>query len=230
VLKNIGRGVGHRIRILVACAAVGVTGAVFVAIALANQHHAPQPSTVTAQAPVSTEPAPTLLDTQAPPSVAPLSPSASTPAGLSASVPTRITIPSLGVNATFVPLGLNADGTIAVPTDVTHVGFYSLGPTPGQIGPAILLGHVDSAANGPGVFFKLGAAKVGDTIRIDRSDGKAVTFAVYAVREYPKDKFPTTTVYGNTADPQLRLITCGGGFDRASGHYLSNIVAFARQI
>ena len=124
-------------------------------------------------------------------------------------------------------LGLNPDGTIQVPDDVTHVGWYTPGPSPGQLGPAIVLGHVDSAKNGAGVFFKLGAAKTGDSIEISRADGTAVTFTVYAVREYSKDAFPSGTVYGNTSSPELRLITCGGRFDRATGHYLSNIVVFA---
>lgn len=127
-------------------------------------------------------------------------------------------------------LGLNADGTIQVPDDVTHVGWYSLGPSPGQLGPAVVLGHVDSARNGAGVFFKLGAMKDGDRIAITGADGTKVSFAVYAVREYSKDAFPTGTVYGNTSGPELRLITCGGRFDRATGHYLSNIVVFAREL
>jgi len=141
-----------------------------------------------------------------------------------------LTIAALGVHASFVPLGLNGDGTIEVPDDVTHVGWYTLGPSPGQVGPAVVLGHVDSARSGAGVFYKLGAAKDGDQIVVNRADGRTVTFSVYAVREYSKDAFPTDTVYGNTAGPELRLITCGGRFDRSSGHYLSNIVVFARAI
>ncbi|MGH8891323.1 MAG: sortase domain-containing protein, partial [Acidothermaceae bacterium] len=91
-----------------------------------------------------------------------------------------------------------------------------------------VLGHVDSAKNGAGVFFKLGAAKNGDRISVTRADGSVVSFTVYAVREYSKDAFPSQTVYGNTSGPELRLITCGGRFDGATGHYLSNIVVFAR--
>jgi len=141
-----------------------------------------------------------------------------------------LAIPALGVHASFVKLGLNPDGTIQVPDDVTHVGWYTLGPSPGEIGPAVVLGHVDSATRGAGVFYKLGGAKIGASIEISRADGTTVNFTVYAVREYSKGAFPTDTVYGNTSDPELRLITCGGRFDRATGHYLSNIVVFARGV
>lgn len=145
------------------------------------------------------------------------------------SAPVSLSIPAIGVQASFVQLGLNADGTIQVPSDVRHVGWYRLGPAPGEVGPAVVLGHVDSAAAGTGVFFRLGALSAGDTVSITLADGGVVTFHVYAVREYPKDAFPTQTVYGNTTDAQLRLITCGGSFDHASGHYRNNIVIFARQ-
>ncbi len=145
------------------------------------------------------------------------------------SAPTSIAIPALDVHASFVQLGLNPDGTLQVPGDVTHVGWYTGGPSPGQLGPAVVLGHVDSAASGAGVFFKLGAAKPGEIVAITLADGRTVSFSIYAVREYAKDAFPTSTVYGNTAGPELRLITCGGRFDKATGHYLSNIVVFARE-
>lgn len=234
MFANRARRTGHRVQLLVACAAIAVVGLTLIGIALGSQHHAPQPPAATAHAALPAalnSPAPTAIPrTQQPSgSASVVSPQpAPSEVGLPRSQPTSITIPALGVHASFVQLGLNADGTIQVPDDVTHVGWYKLGPSPGQVGPAIVLGHVDSATTGAGVFYKLGAAKNGDTIEVSLADGRVATFVVYAVREYAKDAFPTTTVYGNTAGSELRLITCGGRFDKSSGHYLSNIVVFAR--
>lgn len=106
-------------------------------------------------------------------------------------------------------------------------GWYKHSPTPGQLGPSVLLGHLDSAEHGPGVFFKLGALRPGDTVTVTRSDDTVAEFRVDRVVSYPKDKFPTLEVYGNTDNAQLRLITCGGQFDSRSGAYESNVVAFA---
>lgn len=233
MFANRSRRTGHRVQLLVACAAITVVGLTLMGIALASQHHAPQPPAATAHATLpaaSNSPTTTAIPSvQSSGSASGVSPApAPSAAGLPRSQPTSIVIPALGVHASFVQLGLNSDGTIQVPDDVTHVGWYKLGPSPGQVGPAIVLGHVDSAKNGAGVFYKLGAAKNGDTIEVSLADGRVATFVVYAVREYAKDAFPTSTVYGNTAGSELRLITCGGRFDKSSGHYLSNIVVFAR--
>lgn len=238
-MRFLALGRGRRGYLLAAATAVAVAGGVLVGVGVAAQTSPPQPSASTARDPVTTSSAPaipapataTSPASSAPPSSALSRDRTTAPAahpGLSRSAPTSISIPAIGVHAQFVQLGLAADGSIEVPSDVTHVGWYHLGPAPGQAGPAVVLGHVDSARSGPGVFFKLGALSNGDAITVNRSDGRVVTFIVYAVREYPKDDFPTLTVYGNTPDPQLRLITCGGSFDRAAGHYRSNIVVFAR--
>lgn len=98
---------------------------------------------------------------------------------------------------------------------------------PGQLGPAVIEGHVDSAAAGPSVFFRLGAPGPGDQAEVLRADGTTAVFTVNAVRRYPKDRFPTEGVYGSTNHAALGLITCGGPFDRTSGHYRDNIVTFA---
>lgn len=214
-IQGRGRGV-----VVAASAAAVAVGGSCIGIAVAAQQSAPQPSVASAQSPVDTT-------AVAPP--APATAPATSPRAPRSS-PSSISIPAIGVRASFVTLGLEPDGSIQVPADVRHVGWYRLGPTPGQVGPAIVLGHVDSATSGAGVFFRLGALHSGDQVVVTLADGRQVGFTVYAVREYPKDTFPTATVYGNTPDSQLRLITCGGSFDSATGHYESNVVAFARVI
>lgn len=223
---------GGRRHLLVAASTMFVTGAVCLGIGVAAQRSAPQPPPAIAHAPVEI-PAPSASPgNHEPPSTASAPPAASASAPATntapAPLPVSVEIPAIGVHAPVIPLGLQPDGEIQVPADVQHVGWYRLGPAPGQIGPAVLLGHVDSAHSGPGVFFRLGALRNGDVITVARTDGSAVSFIVYAVREYQKDFFPTALVYGPTPDPEIRLITCGGAFDRHTGHYLSNIVVFAR--
>ncbi len=127
-------------------------------------------------------------------------------------------------------LGQNEDSTIEVPAVGPHydeAGWYRYSPTPGELGPSIIVGHVDSAKSGPSVFYRLGELRAKDTVSITRADGSTAIFAVSVVRRYPKDSFPTQLVYGNTADSALRLLTCGGPFDQKTGHFRDNIVAFA---
>jgi LPXTG-site transpeptidase (sortase) family protein len=133
------------------------------------------------------------------------------------------------VDSELVSLGLNPDGTLAVPTgpDYDKAAWYNGSPTPGSLGPSVLEGHVDSAANGPSVFYRLGEVKAGDSIEVDSLDGTTSTFTVSRVEVYPKDAFPTMEVYGDTERPELRLITCGGDFDPATGHYRDNTVVYA---
>jgi sortase (surface protein transpeptidase) len=160
------------------------------------------------------------------------SPSAAKPGTgpvLSRSVPVRLEVPELDIRSDLLQLGLNADQSLQVPPLAKNspAGWYKYSPTPGQLGPSVLLGHVDSAEYGPGVFFKLGALRPGSTVRVTRADRTTAVFRVDRVVSYPKDDFPTLEVYGNTDSAQLRLITCGGEFDPDSGHYENNIVAFA---
>jgi len=146
------------------------------------------------------------------------------------SMPTAISIPAIGAHSALQPIGSNGDGTLAVPQPGPHydqAAWYTGSPTPGEIGPSIIEGHVDSAANGPSIFFRLGAAHPGDRIYVDRADHTKAVFVVNAVRRYRKDQFPTVTVYGNTDHAALRLLTCGGAFDRAAGRYRDNTVVFA---
>jgi hypothetical protein len=143
--------------------------------------------------------------------------------------PVAVSIPAIGVDASLVRLGLNADGTLEVPADVAVAGWYGLGPRPGAPGAAVLAGHVDSTA-GPAVFFRLRQLRPADVVDVRRADGSTAVFRVYAVREYAKTAFPTSTVYGATAAPELRLITCGGAFDASTGHYADDVVVFARLV
>lgn len=141
--------------------------------------------------------------------------------------PSGLVVPSIGL-ATGPPelLGLDPAGTLGAPVDFARTGWWAGGPKPGQAGPAVIVGHVDSAA-GPAVFFRLREIPVGTQIVVPRTDGRKTTFTVDAVRSYPKDHFPSAEVYGATANAQLRLITCGGAFDRAARSYEENVVVFA---
>lgn len=137
-----------------------------------------------------------------------------------------IDIPRIGVDAPITDLGLNPDGTMQVPSTFTDAGWYAGGPKPGDIGPAVIAGHVDSRA-GPAVFYRLRQLGPGDKVTVWMASRK-VDFVVQRVAEYPKDAFPTSLVYGPVDYPALRLITCGGAFDSSTGHYVDNVIVFAR--
>ena len=145
---------------------------------------------------------------------------------LAASDPVGLDIPAIGVRAnSLVALGLAKDGSIEVPTDFAQPGWYNLGPTPGEFGPAVIAGHVDSKA-GPAIFYRLGELTAGQRVTVTRKDGSVATFAIDRVARYAKADFPTTLVYGPTTRAEIRLVTCGGAFDATTGHYVDNIVAF----
>ena len=114
------------------------------------------------------------------------------------------------------------------PSDDTVAGWYRSGPAPGDVGPAVLTGHVDSVA-GPAVFFRLRDVAVGDPVSVTRTDGTTVRFTVTRVARFPKDAFPTAEVYAPTPRAELRLITCGGAFDRTARSYLDDVVVYARE-
>jgi sortase (surface protein transpeptidase) len=147
---------------------------------------------------------------------------------LARSVPTRLSIPAIGVNAPFVPLAIDSSGRLNAPPedDKNLVGWYEDGPTPGERGNAIVAGHVDTRT-GPAVFLMLAVLRPGSTAEITRADGRVVTFTVDSVENFAKDAFPDQRVYGDTPDAQLRLITCGGTYDRARRDYRENVVVFA---
>jgi sortase (surface protein transpeptidase) len=141
--------------------------------------------------------------------------------------PVRIVIPSIGVNAGLEALHRGGDGTLKPPNGWDNAGWYADGVVPGQRGPAVILGHVDSARYGPAVFFQLGRLQSGDVVMVDTSDGRTEYFIVDTVRQFPKADFPTKLVYGPTALPELRLITCTGSFDHSKRSYLDNLVVTA---
>ncbi|GAB3705114.1 class F sortase [Amycolatopsis oliviviridis] len=142
--------------------------------------------------------------------------------------PATLEIPAIGVRTgEIVDLGLAGDGSLQVPRDAITTGWFSGGPAPGEIGPAVLAGHVDYRKT-PGIFGRLKELRTGDEALVHREDGVTAVFTVYAVERHPKTSFPTQRVYGDTTAPELRLITCGGDFDSSTGNYLDNVVAFAR--
>ena len=144
------------------------------------------------------------------------------------SPPVALTIPSIGVQTSLVRLGLTASGALQVPASTAVAGWYTGSPRPGAVGPAVIAGHVDSRA-GPGVFFRLSSLRPGDRVYVRRADGTLAVFRVTAVRQFPKDSFPTSAVYGPAPDPEVRLITCGGTFDPQTGSYLSNTIVYATE-
>jgi sortase (surface protein transpeptidase) len=141
------------------------------------------------------------------------------------SVPLKLSIPAIGLSDSLTTLGLNADGTVQVPTDIQQAGWYKFGPTPGQVGSAVILGHVDSY-RGPAVFFKLRNLVAGDLIRVSMTDGATAQFKVTSVAMYLKSAFPTQAVYAAHGGSALQLVTCGGVFNTRTGHYQSNIVVY----
>jgi hypothetical protein len=167
-------------------------------------------------------PAPLL---QAPPAAAPpvvaASPAARTVAG-----PVRVTIPAIGLDSTLTEIGVDATGALAPPPDPSQAGWFAAGPAPGEVGPAVLAGHVDDRT-GPAVFFRLEDLAAGDQVVVTDGGGRAHAFTVTRVAAYPKTDFQTAEVYGPTPDPELRLITCGGTFDRTRRSYTDNVVVYA---
>jgi len=141
------------------------------------------------------------------------------------SVPVGLRIPAIGVSTSLSTLGLNPDKTVEVPTKYQEPGWYRLGPTPGQVGSAVILGHVDDKL-GPAVFYRLRTLKAGDKVDVSLANGVIAHFVVKTVETYPKDKFPAQLVYTSHGYSALQLVTCGGTFDAATGHYESNIVAY----
>jgi Sortase domain len=144
-----------------------------------------------------------------------------------ASKPVRLEIPAIGVSTSLLRLGLEPDGAMEVPGDFGRAGWFAEGPAPGQVGPSVIAGHVDSRT-GPAVFYRLRDLRPGDPVLVERADGSRLRFLVERARGFPKTTFPTQDVFGPVPAAELRLITCGGEFDRARGSYRDNLVVFAR--
>ncbi len=166
--------------------------------------------------PVPTETAPTESNEATPTTVEPLA----------ESEPVEIEVDALGVKQEIIPLGLTDEGVMEVPQGPDPVGWYDRSPTPGEMGPSVLAGHVTWDGT-DGVFRHLEDLADGDVVTVTRNDGSAARFEITRVEQYPKDTFPTAQVYGNTPGPELRLITCAGDYDPESGDYSDNVVAYA---
>jgi hypothetical protein len=185
-------------------------GAAAVGVAIGAQEHAPQPSLAAAGA------------------TGPSADRARGPA-LRRSLPVSIDIPAIGASSKLLHLGVNSDGTIQVPSLYSRpsaAAWYKYSATPGQIGASVIEGHVDTY-QGPAVFFRLGGLRPGDSVEVTLADGITAVFRVTGVRQYSKSNFPAKIIYGATEHAALRLITCSGAFDYATGHYLSSTVVFA---
>ncbi|MDG4798671.1 class F sortase [Micromonospora sp. WMMD1082] len=154
--------------------------------------------------------------------------SAGAPAAPTVAKPVRLSVPSIDVSAPVKPVGDAPDGSIAVPPLSRHeeTGWYDRGPAPGEPGPAVIVGHVDTKS-GPSVFYDLGKLTVGDTVEVVREDNSVAVFTVESVEHFPKDQLPADRVYGHEGPPGLRLITCGGQWIGGGTGYADNVIAFA---
>jgi hypothetical protein len=147
---------------------------------------------------------------------------------LAASPPTTVSVPSIGATSSLMDLGQNSDGSLAVPplSNPMQAGWYDKSPTPGEIGPSVILGHINGDGK-PGIFYKLKDVKAGDQVMVARKDGQTAVFTVSHIDTVPKAAFPADQVYGDTPDSELRLITCGGVFDPAARSYEANVIVYA---
>lgn len=222
----------HGRRGLVVAAAVGLVLAGVLTLVVGLRAQAGPPAPPLTRVAATAAPSPTGPRTELP---APQAPSATAaPAAepdlgpiLPASLPVTLDIPSIGVHTTnLVPLSVGADGVLPPPTDYATAGYYTGGPTPGQLGAAVIAAHVDGKS-GPAVFYRLGELTPGALVHVTRQDGTVATFTIDQVARYPKAQFPTQLVYGSaTSRAEIRLITCGGAYDRTTGHYVDNVIAF----
>lgn len=160
--------------------------------------------------------------------VAATSPPATTPPPADPGDPLRVTIPAIGVDAALVPVGLKPDGAMQTP-DFGLAAWYSPGPKPGEPGPAVVVAHVDSKANGPDVFFRLRELAAGDEVIVHYRTS-SVTFVVTGKEQAAKTALPAKRIWNGATAPVLRLITCGGAFDRAARSYLDNVIVYADQL
>ena len=151
------------------------------------------------------------------------------PARNRAPAPVSLRVADIDLDTGLLRVGLNADRSLEVPDSFTLAGWYERGTAPGAVGPAVIVGHYDSV-DGPGVFYRLDELVAGQRIHVRRADGSRASFAVDRVEQVGKDEFPTSEVYGPVDRPELRLITCGGDFDRGTRHYRDNTIVFAHAV
>jgi hypothetical protein len=212
----------RRLIVTAVAAAFLACAGVLIGVAMASQRAPRQTPVAPRQVSQATKVGPVPHETVGEPNVEVLT--------LPRSKPRSLEIPAIEVRSRIRKVGRTAEGALETPLPGPHyddAAWYRHSPTPGSLGPAILVGHVDSAANGPSVFFRLGELRPGDRVFVTRADDSVATFVVDAAHRYAKDDFPTRTVYGDIDHAGLRIITCGGAFDDAAGHYLDNVVVFA---
>ena len=174
-------------------------------------------------------PAPAPLPPAAPAPAASATPAPGTPALADGVAPARVDVPAIGLSEPLIDLGIAADGTMEVPVDADDVGWFTGGGRPGGRGPTVIAAHVDSTT-GPAVFFRLDELVAGDEVSVTDVEGGVVRYVVTGTLDVAKEEFPTARVFGAQPTDQLRLVTCGGVFDRASGHYDENRVVFAEPV
>ncbi|MBT2504174.1 class F sortase [Curtobacterium sp. ISL-83] len=219
---------GGRLVLALGAAALAIAGLGTIAFGLWGNPPPPQPPAALTHSRTTSPAQPTETAAPGTPQASAAAPGAPSGPILSASPPTHLLIPSIGVSSDLIRLGLNTDGTVQVPPLIRNspAGWYEGSPTPGQQGPAVILGHVDTYSE-RSVFYRLGDMRPGDQISVTRADNTVAVFTVTQVGDYPKANFPQLQVYGNTRSAQLRLITCGGDYDAQTGHFLNNIVIYA---
>ncbi|MGP5218223.1 class F sortase [Arthrobacter rhombi] len=253
--KNPRNGRGRRITAIAVTATVGLVGAVLIGVGARGEApppsppaseaiadtpsvsptSSPPPTSMPSATPTKTKPqAKTESSSKAPkPKPKPKPTQTAAPKPLKRSQPVRLDIPAIGVDTDLLNVGLKADGSIGVPPldPDAPAGWYKRGPSPGEQGPAVLLGHVTATADeGPAVFFKLGDLRKKDEISVTRADGKVAVFKVTQIIQTKKDAFSSAGTYANTEDAELRVITCGGAFDQATQRHADNIVVHAKLV
>jgi len=213
---------GRRLALVIAALSLVLGAAVVVALLTRGSDH-PHVRALGSLEPARSAPVPSVPASSVPASSAPTFPTATT-------VPparpvTAVHLPAIGTDAPVVPVGVQS-GTddIEIP-DIDHVGWYELGPSPGQQGSAVLVGHVDGDGR-PGVFFDLGKLVPGDVVTVDFADGGRADFRVVGRQQVAKAALPAD-LFSREGDPRLTLITCGGAFDSSTGHYVDNVVVVA---
>jgi sortase (surface protein transpeptidase) len=197
------------------------TGSLFLGL---KGHEQPLPGP--ASAPRTSHPRPTAEGNGAATTTSTTEPAAALEQFALRSTPVQLRVPAIGLQVSLSTLGLNTNGTVQVPTNIQQPGWYRLGPSPGQDGSAVILGHVDSY-QGPAVFFKLRSLVPGDLVDVNLADGASAQFKVAYVAMYSKTSFPDQQVYAGHGSSTLQLVTCGGAFDTQTGHYLSNVVVYS---
>jgi sortase (surface protein transpeptidase) len=190
---------------------VPLVAAVWLAIGVPGQQEPPASPAATQRAEVLTA-----VDSSPAPSEAPV---------VERSAPVAISIPAIDLATSLSRLGLNADGTVQVPNDPAKAGWFRLGPSPGQLGSSVILGHVDSY-QGPAVFYRLRFLQAGDRVAVTLADGVVARFVVTKVAMYQKERFPARRVYASHGGSALQLVTCGGRFDTVTRSYQSNVVVY----